>query len=364
MVVTVPELAVVVPCYNERENIGPLVAALDRALEGIVWEVIFVDDDSPDDTIAEIRRLAREDNRVRGLKRIGRRGLASAVVEGALSTSADYIGVIDGDLQHDETKLPLMLASLRACEADIVVGSRHLEGASTAGLVSAARRRISAWGASAARLFLPLPLADPMSGFFMLSRARFEALAPQLSAQGFKILLDVVLTAGRELKVKEIPYHFRPRRKGESKLDILVLAQFAALLLDKALGGLVPLRFVSFALVGGVGVLVNLAVMEAAHRVGLGFDHAQALGTIIAIIANFQLNNVLTYRSVRLKGAQMWRGLILFMLVCGLGAIANIGIATLLYVGQAAALAAGAAGAVIGVVWNYAVSTTLVWRAR
>ncbi|GLR67647.1 dolichol monophosphate mannose synthase [Acidocella aquatica] len=356
-------LTVVVPCFNERANVAPMVAALDAALAGLAWEVVFVDDDSPDGTAAAAREIARHDPRVRCIRRIGRRGLSSAVIEGALSSSADYIAVIDGDLQHDETRLPLMLQAV-ANGADMAVGSRHVEGGDSAGLSSPLRVKLSETGIRVAQLVTRTSITDPMSGFFLLRRALFEQLASRLTGQGFKILLDLILAAPSRLNIAEIPYKFRPRTAGESKLDVLVLAQFAGLLIDKLLGGAVPLRFISFALVGGFGVLVNLLVLQLARSTGLDFATSQTIGTIVAMIANFQLNNQLTYRAQRLKGPRAWRGLVLFLAVCSLGAIANVGIARALYAENGSSLFSGAAGAAIGVVWNYAVSATLVWRVR
>jgi len=356
-------LTVVVPCYNERANIAPMVASLDKALTGINWEVVFVDDDSPDGTTTEARRIAQEDPRVRCIRRVGRRGLSSAVIEGALSSSAEHVAVIDGDLQHDETRLPLMLQAVQN-GADMAVGSRHIEGGDSAGLSSPLRVKLSETGIKVAQRVTHTKITDPMSGFFLLRRDLFEALAKRLNGQGFKILLDLLLASPTRLNVTEVAYKFRPRQAGESKLDILVLVQFAGMLLDKALGGVVPLRFVSFALVGAFGVLINLLVLELARGAGLGFSLAQTIGTLVAMVANFELNNQLTYRASKLKGARAWRGLLLFMLVCGLGGIANIGIANAVYAENGHSLAASAAGAVVGVVWNYAVSATLVWRAR
>jgi dolichol-phosphate mannosyltransferase len=340
-----------------------MVAALNSALTGLAWEVVFVDDDSPDGTAQAARTLAQTDSRVRCIRRIGRRGLSSAVIEGALSSSADYVAVIDGDLQHDETRLPLMLAALEA-GAELAVGSRHVAGGDNAGLGSPLRQRLSNSGIKVAQIVTGATINDPMSGFFMLRRDLFESLAARLTGQGFKILLDLILASPKKLKIVEIPYKFRPRSAGESKLDALVLAQFAGLLIDKALRGAVPLRFITFALVGAFGVLINLAVLEIARKAGIGFGTAQTLGTLVAMVANFQLNNQLTYRAQRLKGAAFWRGLVLFLAVCGLGAIANIGIARALYAENGSSIFAGAAGAAVGVVWNYAVSATLVWRAR
>ncbi len=340
-----------------------MVAALDAALAGLAWEVVFVDDDSPDGTSAEAKRIAQSDLRVRCIRRIGRRGLSSAVIEGALSSAAEYVAVIDGDLQHDETRLPLMLQAVQG-GADMAVGSRHVEGGDSSGLSSPLRVKLSETGIRVAQMVTRTSISDPMSGFFLLRRELFDSLAARLTGQGFKILLDLILASPRVLNVAEVPYKFRPRLAGESKLDVLVLAQFAGLLLDKALRGMVPLRFISFALVGGLGVLVNILVLQLASAAGADFGKAQTIGTIVAMVVNFQLNNQLTYRTQRLKGTKAWRGLALFMIVCGLGAIANIGIATALYAENGHSLLSGAAGAAVGVVWNYAVSSTLVWRVR
>jgi dolichol-phosphate mannosyltransferase len=340
-----------------------MVAALRAALTDIAWEVVFVDDNSPDGTADAARALARTDPAVRCIRRIGRRGLSSAVIEGALSSSATYVAVIDGDMQHDETRLPLMLAAVQA-GADIAIGSRHVAGGDSTGLSSPFRERLSAAGIGIAKKLTGADINDPMSGFFLLRRSLFESLAGRLNGQGFKILLDLVLASPAKLNIAEIPYKFRPRAAGESKLDALVMLQFAGLLIDKALRGTVPLRFISFALVGAFGVLINLAILQIARAAGLSFSTAQTIGTFAAMVANFQLNNQLTYRTQRLKGVYVWRGLALFMLVCGLGAVANIGIANALYAQKAGGVLAGAAGAAVGVVWNYAVSATLVWRAR
>ena len=360
-----PTLSVIVPCYNERPNVAPMIAKLDAALSGIRWEAIYVDDDSPDGTASEVRRIAQTDPRVRCIRRIGRRGLASAVIEGALSSSANYVAVIDGDMQHDETRIPEMLSTLQAGEYDLAVASRHVEGGDNTGLANRWRHMLSDGGIALSQIFLPVKLTDPMSGFFMLPRPLFEELAHGLNGQGFKILLDLLLSAPASLRIQEIPATFRERVAGESKLDLLVMIQFGGLLLDKICGGLLPLRFISFGLVGAIGVLVHLFVLAGLRKTtGLGFEVEQTIATVVAMVFNFKLNNSITYRDQRLRGPQLWRGLLLFVAVCGVGAIANIGIANLLYESHANWSAAGAVGAVIGVVWNYAVSATLVWRAR
>jgi dolichol-phosphate mannosyltransferase len=287
------------------------------------------------------------------------------VIEGGLASSALFLAVMDGDLQHDETRLPAMLTALRDGGCDLAAASRNIAGGDAEGLGSRWRHVLSHGGIHLAQRLLPVRLSDPMSGFFMLPRELFERLAPALTGQGFKILLDIVLSAPPGLRVTEIPSRFRERAAGESKLDVLVLAQFAGLLLDKLLGGLVPLRFIAFAAVGALGVLVNLAVLTTALKLGRApFASAETVATVAAMVFNFVLNNELTYRDQRLRGVPLWRGLIMFMLVCGLGAAAGIGIARALYSDHASWTVAGATGAVVAVVWNYAVSATLVWPAR
>ena len=227
---TAPEISITIPCYNEVENVVPVVDALETVLSGMTWEVVFVDDNSPDGTMEAVRQLAQKKPYVRGLRRIGRRGLSSAVIEGALSVSAPLIAVMDGDLQHDEGCLPHMIAALRDGRADIAVASRHITGGSNEGLSSVWRRFLSNTGIWTARQLLNVPLTDPMSGFFAMRRSVFMDRAPRLDGTGFKILLDIMIARPEPLRVQEIPMNFRDRTHGESKLDSGVMLSFARML--------------------------------------------------------------------------------------------------------------------------------------
>lgn len=361
---TARQLCVVVPTFNERDNVPKLFAKLDAALAGIAWEVIFVDDNSPDGTWDVVRNLAQADPRARCIRRIGRRGLSGACIEGILASSAPYVAVMDADLQHDETQLPKMLGLLQNGGAELVVGSRYVSGGS-ADSFGAARLGGSVFATKIATRLLHVNVADPMSGFFMIRRDRFEQLAPALSVQGFKILLDIVATAGGKLKVVEIPYSFGTRLHGESKLDSMVVLDFLGLVLAKMTHDLVSLRFLLFALVGAVGLFVHLVTLYISlERFDVEFAEAQAVAAFVAMTGNFFLNNRLTYRDQRLKGLAAIRGLLLFYLVCGVGLLANVGVAFSVYDQEPIWWLAGAAGALMGVVWNYAVSSLFVWRAK
>jgi dolichol-phosphate mannosyltransferase len=362
--VSSPQLSVIIPTFNERDNVTTLYRRLETALAGVAWEAIFVDDNSPDGTWDVVRGLARQDCRVRCIRRIGRRGLSGACIEGILASSAPCAAVIDADLQHDETQLPKMLALLQGNKADLVVGSRYVEGGS-ADSFDKQRAGFSWLATSVAKKLLRVEIADPMSGFFMIRRDRFEQMAPQLSTQGFKILLDIVATARGSLRITEIPYTFASRQHGESKLDSMVALDFLGLVLAKLTGDVVSLRFLLFAMVGSLGLFVHLAVLFVALEVfNVPFPEAQACGALMAMTSNFMLNNFLTYRDQRLKGFGILRGLLLFYLVCSVGLVANVGVAFSVYDQEPIWWLAGAAGALMGVVWNYAMSGLFVWRKR
>ena len=356
------ELTVVVPTFKEAENVPLVVERLDHVLAGTRWEVVFVDDDSPDGTADVARSLAVRDPRVRVIRRIGRRGLSTACVEGVLSSSAPYFAVMDGDLQHDDTVLPEMFRRLKAEKLDIVVGSRYLDGERTAGLAGGARRWISRTGGQVARLVLHAELTDPMSGFFVMSRAAFDTTVRRLSQQGFKILLDLFASAQQPLRFAEVPCEFHSRQHGESKLDTMAAWEFGVLVLDKLVGSYLPVRFVIFALVGATGIAVHLATLGLLGEAGFTFAPSQATAVIAAMTWNFVLNNVITYRDQRLRGAAFFAGLASFYIIGAVGAFANIGIAQLLFEQGRSWWLAGIAGALIGVVWNFTMSSFFTWR--
>jgi dolichol-phosphate mannosyltransferase len=359
-----PELSVVVPTFKERANVPLLVEKLAQTLPGVDWEVIFVDDNSPDGTAAAARAIGATDYRVRCIRRIGRRGLAGACIEGMLASQARYVAVMDADLQHDERLLTGMLEKLRG-DTDLAVASRYVAGGSAAGLSSARREHASRLSTMLAQRLLGVTLSDPMSGFFMIRRERFEELAPQLTTQGFKILLDIAATARGSLRIAELPFVFGERQHGESKLDTRVALDFIALIIAKLTNDAVSFRFLLFCLVGLTGIAIHMATLQFALGVmALGFGAAQTVATVAAITWNFVLNNMFTYRDQRLAGVQFVTGLIRFQVICAVGAISNVGIASVIYERDPNWWVAGLGGALMGAVWNYVVSAAFVWRQR
>ena len=355
------DLCVVIPTYNERENLVPLFARLRAALEGIRYEVIVVDDDSPDGTAAAARAAAGERTNIRVLERIGRRGLASACIEGMLATSADYLAVMDADLQHDERVLPQMLETIRDGGFDLVVGSRNVAGGSM-GTMGRRRLFLSRMGRRLCRLE---QVSDPMSGFFVIRRTAFEGVAHRLSGIGFKILLDIVMSARGGLRIAEVPYHFRLRQHGASKLDMVEGMAYIELLLDKLMGGVIPARFLLYCAVGTVGVAIHLLLLWSFLRLaGLGFTRSQALATLLVMMLNYALNNSVTWRDRTRSGWRFWSGMATYCLACLLGAAVNVAVSSVAAREGMPWALAGVTGLMFSAVWNYGVTSIVTWRHR
>ncbi len=297
-----PELCVVVPVLNERDNILPLVEKLRAVLAGVAWEVIFVDDDSRDGTRDAVAAIGLTDPRVRLLHRIGRRGLSSAFIEGAQASIAPYVAAMDGDLQHDEAVLPRMLAALRDDGIELAIGSRYVAGGGV-GEWDSTRAGMSSLATRLSQLVLHVPVADPMSGFFMIRRDTFERAVRRLSAMGFKILLDIIASLPEPPRIRELPYTFRTRVAGESKLDAGVLRDYVMLIIDKLVGHIVPVRFILFAGVGALGIAAHLIVLKLGLQFGgLDFAQAQAVATGVRDPRQF-----LAQQHVHVPGSQIAR---------------------------------------------------------
>ena len=357
------ELTVVSPTFNEKANIRPLVTKLDAALKGIAWQVIFVDDNSPDGTAEEVKAVAQADPRVQCLRRVGRRGLAGAVIEGALASSAPVVAVIDADLQHDETQLPAMLRLIQDDEADLVVASRYLEPEGLDSGLSKTRKQGSQLATWMGRQVLKNEVSDPVSGFFMARRGVWETTAPRLSTEGFKILFDLLASVPDPIRVAELPYRFRDRLAGESKLDRRVVIEYLSLLLNKATGGVIPARAVMFALVGSTGFLVNVVVAMTldAMRAPLAFWQIQLLAAFVAMTSNFAINNAVTYFDRRKKGIALLTAYIRFCLLCSAGLFVNVAVAAFLNDRIEMPGTSQVAGAAFGAVWNYVTTALAVW---
>ncbi len=357
------DLAVIVPTKNEAGNVRQLVSLLDTALAGIAWQVIFVDDNSSDGTAGILREMSQSRDNLVCLRRIGRQGLSSAVIEGMMAAGAAYVAVMDADLQHDETLLPVMLKLLQEKSLDAVVASRFLQGSERQNF-SAFRERLSNTGILLSRLVTRTQLTDPLSGFFMLRSAVVEDVVPRLNGQGFKVLLDIFASSSRPLRYEEVPLIFRERNAGESKLDTLVSLEFVLLLVDKFFGRIIPLRFLTFMLVGLTGMMIHLSLLGIFHMVlNLPFLWSQVGATLTAMTSNFFLNNRITYRDRRLSGKALFTGLLSFWAICGLGALGNFMVAQFLFTHTISWWISGLIGAVVSAIWNYGVTASFTWSS-
>jgi len=353
------DLTVVIPTYKEAANVAAVVGRLDAALSDRRWHVIFVDDDSPDGTAEAVKALARVDPRVSCLRRIGRRGLAGAVMEGALASAAPWILVMDADGQHDEALIAAMLERARIGDVDVVVASRYLDIGSAEGGFSRARRAGSRIATRLAQLATRLTLSDPMSGFFLVRRTALDAVAPRVSPHGFKVLFDILACAHPPMRAAELPLVFRPRLQGESKLDRRVVLEYLALLGSKASGDLISPRALVYAVVGATGLAVHLLVLNGLQS--LGFGEANLFAAAAAMTSNYLLNNEITYRDRRRRGIGLLWGYLKFAALCALGLAINVSVGEFAFEHLHNRDLSAVLGALAAAAWNYGSTAVALW---
>ncbi len=358
------DIAVILPTYNERDNIPHVIRSLSAALEQFRWEAIFVDDDSPDGTAEVIANYARTMPNIRLIHRIGRRGLSTACIDGMMASQAKFLAVMDADGQHDERVLPRMLERLHAESLDVVVATRHADGGSM-GEFCAGRVLLSRTGRALSKAVCRTHLSDPMSGFFALRRDFLLEVVHDLQGCGFKVLVDLLASARRPVRVGEVGYTFRERCHGESKLDALVGVEYITLVLSKLLDGMVSAEMLLYLLVGTAALLLHMLVLVLLGReMHLHFIAVQVCAAVLAGALIFQVNNRITFRDRRLRGMRILLGAMQFAAACSLGLWASEFVArTLLHDGIVGTVS-GTAGAVFGTVWNLSVASQFTWGLR
>jgi dolichol-phosphate mannosyltransferase len=361
-------ISIVFPTYNESKNLPLLLPAVAKAMAGKDYEVIIVDDNSPDETWKVAREIGEQDPHVRVLRRVGRRGLSSAVIEGFLAARGQTLVVADADGQHDLSLVP-RLAEAAEQNGGMAIGSRYTEGGSV-GQWDERRHALSRLATRMALRLCKVQATDPMSGFFALRRSVFEEALPRLNPKGFKILLDLLVHVPSTTPVAELPFTFGLRTHGESKLSRRVQIEFLEYLYDVTAGRFVPLTFVQYGIVGTMGVVVNLAVYYLAEAAFPPIAEPRVLGLTLpflagveaAILFNFLLNNALTFSHVRLRGMRAVLGFVGFTVLCLLGAIANYAVASYLYRQGASQVLAISIGAFLGMLWNYTMGLQFIWK--
>jgi len=358
-----PAYAIIIPTLNEARNITALIERLENVLHHLDWEAIFVDDASTDGTVEELRSWALRTPRVRFLRRVGRRGLSSACVDGMMSTAAEYLAVMDADLQHDENLLPAMFETLASDDANLVVASRYMEEGGT-GSWDKNRVSLSKFATWVAGKTMKARCSDPMSGFFALHRGIIDAVAEKVQSRGFKILFDILTQPGLLLSIREFPYVFRERVAGSTKFSCAVMADFGWLLLTRILSRFAYAQFAMFCFVGLLGMGVHLTALFLLHRqLGLSFLSGQIAATLCAMTFNYLLNNRVTFGQQSLRGVRaLSAGYGKFVAACAVGALANIASAEFLQVHGVFWWLAACAGIVIGAFINYFFARFFIWK--
>jgi dolichol-phosphate mannosyltransferase len=359
-----PEISIVIPVYNERENIELLVKQLHTALADRHWEALFVDDDSPDGSADEIRRISLSDPRIRLILRVEDAGLAKACIQGMLSAKAELLCVMDGDGQHDPVYIPELIKALQSTKSDLASAARDLSDATNEAALGGTRRRLSEMGNALIRKVTGRQTNDPLTGFFVIRRQAFLSVVRQLSNSGFKLLFDI-LASNHALRHVEIPFHFKERHAGDSKLDGHVLWQFLSLVIEKLCRGWIPARVISFLAVGSLGLIVHMTVLYVALGLGAAFQFAQGLAALTAMTFNFGLNNVLTFRERRFHGLRLIAGWLGYFMICSVSLFANVVLAAWAFQRlDGMVLPAALAGITVDVAWKFIVSDRVLWRRK
>ena len=361
-----PSLSIVIPTYNEKDNISKILEKLDGALKDITHEIIFVDDNSPDETSREVKNFMRNSSKIRLIHRIGRRGLSGAVIEGIFAANSELVAVMDCDLQHDEAKLSNMMKLFSSHPAlDLVIGSRFTD---RGGISDKAFSRIRELGSKITthlvKKLLNINSSDPLSGFFMVKKETFLHSAENLQTQGFKILADFLATSGKSIEIKEIGYKFKNRIAGESKMSFLTVLELIGLVLSQIFQGRVSIRFILFCMVGLSGIFVQLLITGISMFFINQFPTSQTLGIMAAMTSNFFLNNTITFQERKLKSFDLIRGLFSFYLVCSLGAFTNIAVANHMFGFSSNWLISSFIGALFGAIWNFTLTSIFTWKSK
>ena len=359
-------ISIVIPTFNEIRNISEIINQLLILDFSSDLEIIIVDDNSSDGTADKVRQLVHNDKRIRLINRVGRSGLSSAIKEGCLCASGELVVVMDADGQHDPSYIRKALKFIESSKVDIVVGSRFTTGSRIRGL-SKSRERGSSLANSLARLSLYgyySYLSDYMSGFLVFNRKVCIEFIEKIDVNGFKFFYELLAVSKGKLKVDEIPILFKERLYGSSKLDLPVVWDFLISLIHSFIRRIIPRRAVSFALVGSIGVFVQLFTIYFLMGVlNLAFEQVLPVGVIVAASSNFIINNLLTFRINRLVGKSFFFGLFKFLLVSSLPIIANIGVTNLFYSQLSVNTFISQIGGILVVfIWNYAASSKVVWN--
>jgi|TARA_X000000368_G_scaffold4609_1_gene3524 dolichol-phosphate mannosyltransferase len=359
-------ISIVIPTFNEVKNIIPLLKTLINIVIDFKYEIIVVDDDSPDGTSQEIVKFMKDNKKVKLITRVGRSGLSSAIKEGLIFAQGKYLLVLDGDGQHEPTFVLNMIKRIKKNKVAIIIGSRFLNSSRLEGLSK--KRSIGSKVANKiAGASLPKNysnLTDHLSGCFCLNKEKTEYLIRKIEINGFKFLYELLSVSKGKLIVEEVPLIFKERRYGNSKLDLAIVWDFFISILHSFTFRVIPRRAISFGLVGFTGIFVQLFITSFLTRILLiEFYDALPFAIICAATSNFLINNQVTFRSNRLIKLALLIGFFKFLLIASLPIIANIGITTAFYKYISAdTFIAQIAGIVIVYAWNYLASSSFVWN--
>ena len=358
-------ISIIIPTFNEIQNIIPLVQKIKVSLNSkINWEIIFVDDNSPDKTYEKIKSLKKDYSNIKVIKRLNERGLAGAVLTGLNSCSYEQIIIMDADLQHDPIFILKLLNKMYQNEASIVVASRFIKD-SKSNNFHILREIGSKTMIKVFNLFSSIKLYDPMSGFFIIKKDLFLKISKNLSSDGYKILADIILNIPKNVKVSQIPIDFKQRHAGESKMNLKVLWDLLLVIIHSFLKKYVPREYLSYIGVGMIGLSFHVMSLYLLYKIiDISFLISHLIATLIAIFVNYTLNNILTFYNNNLMGIKWLLGLINYYIFCSYGIFISFAIAKTLIGFNFNWFIAGLVGAFTASVWNFSMSKFIIWHKK
>ena len=356
------DFSIIIPTYNEKENILNLILEIWNQLTQLNYDIIIVDDNSPDKTGEIVKAFIQGKNlqNIICIERSWQKGLSSAIVEGMAASNSPLIIVMDGDGQHDPKDIYKFVETQKNNDLDLVIGSRFYMEESDINL-SRSRFALSRFGIRLSRPFIGNRFTDPLTGFFLIKRNILKNIQNKIYKDGFKILFDILMLK-KDISSQEIQITFRKRLAGDSKLNISTLAHLMGQIVENLSHRIIPSTFFVFSFIGATGVFIHLLALYSFLGVGFDYIFSNFIGSILALTSNYLLNNYLTFNNLHKTLRSRISGLFKYSLFNSLSLMANIGVASFLYLDNFSVAISTLFGISAGLLLNYFLSKNIVFR--
>lgn len=360
-------ISLILPTLNEEENLKVLLPNLHYILKDYSYEIIVVDDNSTDQSRKVAENLFSDE--INGFihHRIKLLGLSSAIYDGFNLATGEVVVVMDADLQHDPKILPQMIQSIISNNSDICIASRNIENGGY-GDLSRMRKFLSKSGIWIANFFLNMNLSDPMSGYFALSRDLFDEVKGRINPRGFKILLEIIYKSSN-IRIAHVPYHFKARRHGETKLTPAIGFEYLLALIDLKVGWIISYRFLQFCFVGFLGSCFNFMIFSLCMTLKIPLLQSVFYAASFGMVWSFLANNFITFSESRYVQKKLLIGGAIYLIFSLPGLLVQISVTVFLFNLFSAVLNLNIhyyfiyiAAVIFGAILNYFIHLKITWK--